>query len=216
MSNQEYRYTLHAVVRTDEGKGASRRLRREGWVPAIVYGGNADPKSIAIKQDELQKNAKHDSFFSQIINLKIEGEEEQEILVRDVQHHVYKPLFQHFDFQRIVRGQELHASVALHFINDEKIPGVVAGGVLSRILTSLDVVCRPRHLPEYIEVDVGNLEVGESITAKDIKFPEGVRVAGELSEEELSQLVIASILRPAGGASSTSAEEEAADADDAE
>lgn len=200
MSNQEYRYTLHALVRKDEGKGASRRLRREGYVPAIVYGGNAEPKSIAIKQDELQKNAKHESFFSQIINLKIEGEEDQEVLVRDVQHHVYKPLFQHFDFQRVVRGQELHANVALHFINDEKIPGVVAGGVLSRVLTSLDITCRPRHLPEFIEVDVGNLGLGESITAKDLKLPEGVRVSGERSEEELAQIVIASIVRPESAA----------------
>lgn len=190
MSNQEYRYTLHGVKRQDNGKGASRRLRREGYVPAIVYGGDEAPLSIAIRQSELLKHAKYDSFFSQIINLKIEGEEDREILVRDVQHHAYKPLFQHFDFQRVVRGQEIHATVALHFENEENAVGVKAGGILSRLLTNLDIICRPRHLPEAITVDVQALEIGDSLTLADLKLPEGVRLAGDTSEEALSHVVV--------------------------
>ncbi|SUO93765.1 50S ribosomal protein L25/general stress protein Ctc [Suttonella ornithocola] len=196
MSKQDYRYTLNAVVRNDEGKGASRRLRREGWVPAIVYGADEQPLSIAIKQDELIKNAKHESFFSQIINLKVEGKEDSEVLVRDVQHHAYKPLFQHFDLQRIVRGQELHATVVLHFINEEEAPGVKAAGVISHNLTSLDIICRPRDIPEYIEVDMGNLEIGDAIRLADIKLPEDVRLAGEWTEEDLEQTVVGQILPP--------------------
>lgn len=193
--SQDYRYELNGVVRNDLGKGASRRLRREGFVPAIVYGASKEPQSIAIKQDELIKNAKHESFFSQIINLKLEGQEDQEVLVRDVQHHVYKPLFQHFDFQRIVRGQDLHATVALHFIGEDTNPGVKQqNGILSRILTSVDIICRPRFLPEYIEVDLSSLNLGDAVTLADIKLPEGVRLAGEWSEEELTNAMVAHVV----------------------
>lgn len=195
MSNQDYRYTLHAVNRSDAGKGASRRLRREGWVPAIVYGAGEAPQSIAVKQDELAKNAKHESFFSQIINLKIEGQDDQEVLVRDVQHHVFKPLFQHFDFQRIVRGQDIHATVALHFIGEDTNPGVKSqNGLLSRLLTSVEIVCQPRFLPEYIEVDLSKLHIGEAVHLSDLQLPEGVRLAGEWSDEELQTTTVAHIV----------------------
>lgn len=199
MSEQEYRYTLHAVARNDQGKGASRRLRREGLVPAIVYGGNEAPATIAIKQDELIKNAKNESFFSQIINLKVEGQEDSEVLVRDVQHHLFKPLFQHFDFQRIVRGQEITATVSLHFINEETAPGVKTdGGIVEHYETSLEIQCRPSKLPEFIVVDMGNVEMNEVVHLGNLELPEGVHLTGEYAEEDadLSEFPIAKIVHP--------------------
>lgn len=192
--SQEYRYTLNGKLRQDKGKGASRRLRREGWVPAVVYGGEGESISIAIKQDELAKNAKFDSFYSQIINLKIEGKEDTEVLVRDVQRHVFKPLFQHFDFQRIVRGQDIYSTVSLHFINEDEAPGVKEeNGVITHFYTSVEIVCQPRHLPEYIEVDMGSLSIGDSVYLSDLKLPEGVSLQ---QDENLDSTLVASIGHP--------------------
>uniref|UniRef100_UPI0030803967 50S ribosomal protein L25 n=1 Tax=Mesomycoplasma ovipneumoniae TaxID=29562 RepID=UPI0030803967 len=116
MSEQQYRFVLEAKSRDDQGKGASRRLRRAGFVPAIVYGGNEQPLSISLSQNDLVKFGQQDSFYSQIILLKVAGLPDQEVLVRDVQRHLFKPLYQHIDFQRIVRGQEISATVAIKLI----------------------------------------------------------------------------------------------------
>lgn len=191
--SQDYLYTLNAKRRDDQGKGASRRLRREGLVPAIVYGGNEEPLAIAVKQDDLVRYGKMDSFYSQIINLKVEGMEDAEVLVRDVQRHLYKPLYQHMDFQRIVRGQEIHATVTLHYTNEDTAPGVKAGGMVTHYINSLDIICRPRHLPEYIEVDMGKAEIGDIIQIGDIVLPEGVRLAGDvehLEKEPAAQIIM--------------------------
>ena len=197
MADQDYRYTVSGVPRNAHGKGASRRLRREGWVPAIVYGGEGEPQSIAIRQDDLIRNAKNDSFFSQIINLKVEGQEDSEVLVRDVQHHLYKPLFQHFDFQRIVRGQEISATVSLHFVNEETCPGVKNdGGIISHYRTSVEIICRPSKLPEYIAVDMGAAEMGTIVHMGNIELPEGVRLSGEWTIEELAETAIAQVIHP--------------------
>ncbi len=197
MDEQKYRYTLNAVPRNTHGKGASRRLRRQGWVPAIVYGGDGEPQSIAVKQDEVIKNAKNESFFSQIINLKLDGQEASEVLVRDVQHHLYKPLFQHFDFQRIVRGQEISATVSLHFFDEESCPGVKNdGGIISHYRTSVEIICRPSKLPEYIAVDMGAAEMGTVVHMGNIVLPEGVRFSGEWTAEELAETAIAQVIHP--------------------
>ncbi|MDO4776152.1 MAG: 50S ribosomal protein L25/general stress protein Ctc [Cardiobacteriaceae bacterium] len=211
--SQDYLYTLIAKRRDDQGKGASRRLRREGWVPAIVYGGNEEPLAISVKQDDLVKYGKIDSFYSQIINLQVEGMEDAEVLVRDVQRHLYKPLYQHMDFQRIVRGQEIHATVTLHFINEDTAPGVKAGGMINHHINSLDIVCRPRHLPEYIEVDMGQAEVGDVIHIGDIKLPEGVRLAGDV--ETIEKEAAAQIIMPKRAVDIEDEDGEAAAADDA-
>lgn len=194
MSQQDYLYTLHVKRRDDQGKGASRRLRREGWVPAIVYGGNEAPLAISVKQDDLVRYGKVDSFYSQIINLKIDGMDDMEVLLRDVQRHLYKPLYQHIDFQRIVRGQEISATVTLHFINEETAPGVKAGGMVTHYINSLHITCRPRHLPEYIEVDLGKAAIGDIIHISDIALPEGVRLASEWTEELAASTPVAQII----------------------
>lgn len=196
MAEVEYRYTLNGEKREDAGKGASRRLRKENKVPAIVYGGNEEPLKIALHQNELAKNARFDSFYSQIIDLVIDGEH-QEVLMRDLQRHPYKPLIQHVDLQRIVRGQELQATVVLHYINEEKCPGVKnEGAIITHVLTEVDIICRPRHLPENIVIDMANAKAGDVFYLSDLVMPEGVRL---VEEEDLDEVVIANVTFPRGG-----------------
>ena len=191
MSN--YAYTLSATVRQDNGKGASRRLRREGLVPAIVYGGEEKPLSIAISQDSLVRYGKFGSFYSQIICLQIKGQGDIEVIVRDVQRHLYKPLYQHLDFQRVVRGQELQATVSLHFINEESSVGVKAGGLIEHHLNSVDIICLPRNLPENIEVDMTEVALGDVIHLRNLKLPQGVRL---VHDDERAEVVVAQIVHP--------------------
>ncbi len=193
----EYAYTLSATVRQDSGKGASRRLRRQGLVPAIVYGGDSAPLAIAVKQDDLVKFGRFNSFYSQIICLQVEGQSDVEVIVRDVQRHLYKPLYQHMDFQRVVRGQELQATVSLHFINEDTSVGGKAGGLIEHHLNSVEIVCRPRHLPESIEVDMAEVAIGDVIHLRDLKLPEGVRL---LHDDERADAVVAQITHPRGAA----------------
>lgn len=182
MSEQQYRFVLEAKSRDDQGKGASRRLRRAGFVPAIVYGGSEQPLSISLSQNDLVKFGQQDGFYSQIILLKVAGLPDQEVLVRDVQRHLFKPLYQHIDLQRIVRGQEINATVAVKLINADTSVGVKAGGTVSQLVSSLDIVCRPRHLPEHIEIDLQNVAIGETIFSSDLVLPEGVRLQHESEE----------------------------------
>ena len=201
----EYAYTLSAIVRQDSGKGASRRLRREGLVPAIVYGGEGAALPVAVKQDDLVKFGRFDSFYSQIICLKVEGQGDVEVIVRDVQRHLYKPLYQHMDFQRVVRGQELQATVSLHFINEETSVGAKAGGLIEHHLNSVEIVCRPRHLPESIEVNMAEVAIGDVIHLRDLKLPQGVRL---LHDDDRAEAVVAQITHPRGAAEEESAESE--------
>ena len=206
----EYAYTLSATVRQDSGKGASRRLRRQGLVPAIVYGGEEAALAVAVKQDDLVKFGRFDSFYSQIINLQVEGKGDIEVIVRDVQRHLYKPLYQHMDFQRVVRGQELQATVSLHFVNEEGSVGVKAGGLVEHHLNSVEIVCLPRNLPEYVEVDMTDVALGDVIHLRDLKLPQGVRL---LHDDDRAEAVVAQIVHPQRGAAES---EESAAADEDE
>ena len=206
----EYAYTLSAIVRQDSGKGASRRLRRQGLVPAIVYGGEEAALAVAVKQDDLVKFGRFDSFYSQIICLQVEGKGDIEVIVRDVQRHLYKPLYQHMDFQRVVRGQELQATVSLHFANEESSIGVKAGGIVEHHLNSVEIVCLPRNLPENIEVDMANVALGDVIHLRDLKLPQGVRL---LHDDDRAEAVVAQIVHPQRGAAES---EESAAADEGE
>ena len=206
----EYAYTLSAIVRQDSGKGASRRLRRQGLVPAIVYGGEEAALAVAVKQDDLVKFGRFDSFYSQIINLQVEGKGDIEVIVRDVQRHLYKPLYQHMDFQRVVRGQELQATVSLHFVNEEGSVGVKAGGLVEHHLNSVEIVCLPRNLPEYVEVDMTDVALGDVIHLRDLNRPQGVRL---LHDDDRAEAVVAQIVHPQRGAAES---EESAAADEGE
>lgn len=190
-------FTLNAELRSDIGKGASRRLRRlADKIPAVVYGGNEDAKSITLNHDEINNMLDDEAAYSSIINLVIDGETE-EVLIKDLQRHPFKLKLMHVDFKRIVRGENMEANVPLHFINEDKAPGKKEGGVMSHQLTTVEISCRPRNLPEYIEVDLGELNIGDSIHLSEMKLPEGVELVAFMhGEVEDNDLTVASMVPP--------------------
>ena len=179
-------FELKAQARTLQGSGASRRLRRAGKVPGIIYGGEAAPQAIELDHNELLLDMKKEAFHASILNIVLGGKKQQ-VLLRDTQMHAYKLQILHVDFQRVTATEELHLMVPLHFINEDSAPGVkLSGGLVNRVLTEVDVQCLPRNLPEFIEVDVGALEVGESIHLSELKLPKGVK----LTHEDDNSLVV--------------------------
>jgi len=167
-------FELQAQVRDIKGKGASRRLRRsQDLVPAIVYGGEEDATSIMIKHKEVLKAIQYEAFFSHILTLHIDGKP-QKVVIKDMQRHPYKPIIIHMDFLRVSSKQKIHMNVPIHFLNEEESPGVDDGGVVSHSMKEIEVICLPSDLPEYIEVDIGKLNLDESIHLSDIKAPQGV------------------------------------------
>lgn len=199
-------FTLDATVRTDMRKGASRRLRRANQVPGILYGGHAEPLALATGHNELIHKLEHEAFYSHILTINIDGKTEQAVL-KDLQRHPYKPVIMHFDLQRVVAGEKIHMHVPLHFINEETSLGVKEGGVISHTVTSVDVSCLPKDLPEYIEVDLGKLKIGDSIHLSDLVLPAGVELI-ELSHGPEHDQAVAHVFAPRVGG----AEEEAAPA----
>ncbi len=173
MSAEDFK--LDAVLRDDAGKGASRRLRREaGLVPAIVYGGRKKPANIAVSQNELSKHLELEAFYSHIITLNIGGKTE-DVILKDLQRHPAKPQIVHADFLRVSKTQKFTTRVPLHFVNEEKSKGVkLQGGVVNHLLLDLEISCLPANLPEYIEVDLLEAEVGQIIHISDLQLPKGV------------------------------------------
>ena len=166
-----------AFNRTQQGTGASRRLRIAGQTPGIVYGGTAAPQLIALDGNALYHALKKEAFHGSILDLELEGEV-QKVLLRDFQMHAFKPMVMHADFQRIDASQKLHTKVALHFVNAELSPGVKFGGaIVSHVLNELEVSCLPGQLPEFITVDLSTLEAGQSIHVSQLNLPEGVTVS---------------------------------------
>jgi large subunit ribosomal protein L25 len=181
-----------AFNRTLQGSGASRRLRRAGQTPGIVYGGTAAPLNIAVDHNALYHALKKETFHSSILDLEIEGKVEQ-VLLRDFQVHAFKQLVLHVDFQRVDASQKLHTKVPLHFVNAEISPAVkLHAGIISHVAAELDVTCLPKNLPEFIEVDLAKLDVGQSIHLADLKLPNGVTAVTQ------ENLTIATATVPAG------------------
>jgi large subunit ribosomal protein L25 len=157
-----------------EGRGASRRLRRGGKAPGIVYGGTGEPTPIELDHNALMLALRKEAFHASILTMKLDGGS-QEVLLRDVQMHPFRPLVLHVDFQRVDASKKIHMKVPLHFVNGENSPAVKVGGaIVSHVLNEIDVSCLPKDLPEYIEVDLGNLEVNHAFKASDLKLPPGV------------------------------------------
>lgn len=169
-------HTIQAQSRKDEGKGASRRLRHAGLVPAIVYGGAQPPQSIELEHNTVLLAARHEWFFSSVLDLEIEGKV-QKVLVRDWQKHPYKLQMLHLDFQRIDENAELRTSVPLHFLNQDHSPaGKAADVVISHNLTEVEIACLPKNLPEYIELDLAGLKLGDIIHLSQLQLPAGVSI----------------------------------------
>jgi large subunit ribosomal protein L25 len=203
MSNEDF--TLDAQIRKDEGKGASRRLRHQSLVPAIVYGSTKEPQSIAIQSKELLKHLENEAFYSHIISLNIAGKSE-DVILKDLQRHPAKPQILHADFLRVSKNQKLTTKVPLHFINETTAKGVkVQGGVVAHSMSDLEISCLPANLPEYIEVDLINVELGQIVHISDIKLPKGVESVA-LSHGADHDLPVASINKPKGAVADDDAE----------
>jgi len=201
-------FELEATSRADVGKGASRRLRRlENKVPAIVYGGKNDPANITLDHDDLSHHLENEAFFSHIISLKIDGTAE-DVLLKDLQRHPAKNRVMHADFLRVDASQEIVVNVPLHFVNEESCVGVkMQGGRISHSANDLEIRCLPKDLPEYIEVDMIEVEVGQVVHISDVKLPAGVESVA-LSHGPEHDLAIAIVATPKGAADD---EEEAAE-----
>ena len=214
-------YVLEATSRADAGKGASRRLRRlENKVPGIVYGGKSDPVSISMDHDPLFHQLENEAFFSSIIQLKIDGKGE-DVLLKDLQRHPAKNIIMHADFLRVDKNQTIVVQVPLHFVNEDTAIGVkMQGGRIAHQANEIEIRCLPGDLPEYIEVDMAQVEVGQVIHLSDVTLPEGVvSVALGLGEEH--DLTIANISAPKAetdddAAASSDDDAEANAGDDAE
>ncbi|WP_110600252.1 50S ribosomal protein L25/general stress protein Ctc [Salinicola lusitanus] len=189
-------YTLTANVRKELGKGASRRLRRKNeQVAAIIYGGEAAPQPITIDKPAFYKAIEDEAFFSSVIDIKVDGKSEQ-VVIRDLQRHPYKALITHADFMRVDATHELTLNVPLHFLNEESCKGVKdEGGVIHVLNNDVQISCLPSKLPEYLEVDVANLGLGETIHLSDLKLPEGVTLV-ELTHGEEHDAGVVSVTHP--------------------
>ena len=167
-------FVVNAELRADQGKGASRRLRRTGKVPAIIYGGKEQPQQISLSHHEMAKHLETEAFYSHILKLKFDGKTQQAVL-KDIQRHPAGPILLHFDFQRVFADVAIRMQVPLHFTGAEIAPGVKTGGGLAEHhLTQIEVECLPKDLPEFIEVDLSKLEINESVHLSAVKLPAGV------------------------------------------
>lgn len=196
---------ITAKKREAQGTGASRRLRRSGNVPGIVYGGGKDAINIELNHKDLFLQFRHEAFHASILDLILDGKKEQ-VLLRDFQMHPVRNTIQHIDFQRISASEKIHVKVPFHFTNAEVAPGVkLAHGVVTHVMTEADVTCLPKNLPEFIEVDLSQLEAGHSIHLSELKLPKGVEFVQLAHGDDAA---VASIPVPRGGVAAD--EEEAA------
>jgi len=183
---------INARKREAQGTGASRRLRRTGNVPGIVYGGDKDAVTIELNHKELYQHLTNEAFHASILTLKVEGAAE-DVLLRAFNMHPWKGHVQHIDFQRVSKDKKIHMKVPLHFVNAEMSPGVKEqGGVPNHVINDLNVTCLPDDLPGFIEVDMGHLTIGHSILVKDLKLPKGVEPVLHKGENP----VVATIIQP--------------------
>ena len=185
---------INARKREAQGTGASRRLRRSGSVPGIVYGGEKDAVNIELNHKELYQHLSNEKFHASIITLKLDDSAEQ-VLLRAFNMHPWKGHVQHIDFQRVAKDKKIHMKVPLHFVNADKSPGVKEqGGVPNHIVNELNISCLPDDLPEFIEVDMGHLTIGHSIHVKDLKLPKGVEAVLHRGENPAVATVIQPVL----------------------
>jgi large subunit ribosomal protein L25 len=168
------KFEIQAHKREARGTGASRRLRRSGKVPGILYGGDSGPVNIELDHKALFQHLANERFHASILTIHLDGTAESALL-RAYNMHPFRPQVQHVDFQRVASDRKIHMKVPLHFVNAELSPGVkLQGGVANHVRNEIDISCLPGDLPEFIEVDMGNLSVGDTIHARDLKYPQGV------------------------------------------
>lgn len=199
---------ISATPRTIQGTGASRRLRRTGRIPGVVYGGGTEASAIELDHKTLFYQLKNEAFHASILTLDMDGKKEQ-VLLRDYQMHPFKPLVMHVDFQRVNAKEKVHMKVPLHFVNAELSPGVkLSHGIASHIISEVEVACLPKDLPEFIEVDLGELAAGHSVHLSELKLAKNVELVALTKGEDLA---VATITIPRGAVEAAAAAAEAAE-----
>jgi len=201
---------LIAEFREDAGKGASRRLRREGKVPAIIYGGGRPPRSLAFDANAVLHSMEQEAFFSSVLTVKV-GDKERQAILKDVQMHPAKRQVLHLDLQRIVADEKIRMDVPIHLANEDLAPGVkLGGGTISRLLSEIEVSCLPADLPEYLEVDIGELQLDDILHLSDIPVPAGVEIP-ELTGGNDLPVVTVHVIKAAAETEEEEGEPEAAE-----
>ena len=199
-------HKLSANGRKDEGKGASRRLRHAGMIPAIVYGGDSKPQNIQLEHEKTWVASQHEWFYSSILTLDVDGKPQQ-VLLRDMQRHPFKQLIMHLDFQRVSANTAIRVNVPLHFVNQDKSPaGKSSDVVLTHELNEVEISCLPKDLPEFIEVDLGEMKLGDTVHLSDVKLPKGVELAHKIDDEHNPAVAVARHARADADAEAPAAE----------
>ena len=170
------KFDLIADYREESGKGASRRLRHEGKIPAIIYGAGRPPRSLTFDLNKVMHQTENESFYSSVLNVKV-GEKSQAAIIKDIQRHPANNLVMHMDLQRIVEDEVIKMNIPIHFVGEDVAPGVkTGGGSVSHLRTDVEVVCLPKNLPEYLEIDIAELELDAMLHLSDLTLPEGVEI----------------------------------------
>jgi len=190
-------FEFEAELRTGGGKGDSRRTRHQGKVPAILYGGSAEPVKLTLAHHKVVKALENEAVYSHILTVRYDGKEEKAIL-KDLQRHPARPVIMHMDFQRVSETEKLRVHVPLHFINHDTSVGVKKGGVVTHNMVEVEVVCLPQDLPEFIEIDLQQIDVGGSVHLSDLKLPAGVEITA-LQQGPGHDLPVAAIQTTRGG-----------------
>ena len=177
-------FNLIAEMRDDQGKGASRRLRRQGKVPAVIYGAGRDPRNLMFDHNKVLHQLEDPSFYSSILNIKV-GEKSRAAIVKDIQRHPSKKQIIHIDLQRIVEDEQIKMQIPIHYLGEEDAVGVkIGGGTVTKIMTELEISCLPKDLPEFLEVDISELELDQMLNVSDISLPEGVEISDIIKEQD--------------------------------
>jgi large subunit ribosomal protein L25 len=203
---------IHAVIREDVGKGASRRLRHQGKIPAVIYGGDRAPAALTLDHDPMLHATENESFFSSILEIQVADGRKQSVVVRDIHHHPYKQQIMHFDFMRVSADEQLRMSVPIHYTNEAISPaGKESGVIIQHLITEVEISALPANLPEYLEMDLSNLENGGVVMLSDLKLPEGVVIPELAGDDEDDDIMIANTthVKESQGTGAAAAEEAA-------
>jgi large subunit ribosomal protein L25 len=193
-------FELTAQLRTDLGKGASRRLRHAGHVPAIMYGAGKDPIALTFSHNELQRNLANEAFYSHILTINIDGQASEKAVLKDLQRHPSRPILMHMDLLRVSETDEITIHVPLHFINEDSCAGVkTGGGIVSHLMVELEIRCLPKDLPEFIAVDIAPMQIGDIVHLSELNLPNGVHIPSLVHGDQ----AVVSLHLPRGGEETT-------------
>ncbi len=205
--------TINVELRKDVGKGASRRLRREGKVPGVIYGGHKDPVALTLQLNELLHATENEAFYASILEIKIDEKTTQQAVVRDMHRHPFKPIIMHIDFMRVSAEEVLKMLVPVHFVGEEESPaGRASGVVIQHLVTEVEIAALPKDLPEFVSVDLSQMDAGDAVMLSSIQLPEGVEITaltgGEENDVQLANAI--HIKEDQGTGAAAAAEAEAA------